>query len=666
MKKINKVLGWVLVLMMVTGCFGTTAFAATVNDDQTITLKIIHTNDTHSRYSYSVKNNTIGYAKLKTIINQESPDLVVDAGDIFHGQSFATIETGGSIAELMAAVGFDAIAPGNHDFNYGSARLLELGTMANTKILGNNVTDSESGNPFFSDDYLIKDIVVDGEVIRIGVFGLISPDIYSDTAPANVAGLTFGSRESVLVTARQSVAALEAQDCDVIVALTHIGDSDNGTLMRSDAIAEGAPGIDVIVDGHTHDVENREVNGTLIVQTGCYSSAVGAVEITLKKVVALAARFEVPEAENREVAPTEEIAAEETTADEAVTVELFEPEMTEEEIPAQAGGDENVSGETDVEATQALAEKSTLELTPEIQTDATEVSYLVVSKTETLTTVAQATDELIPADPTVAALTATIEAREEPIKKQVVGNTPVKLGGPTDNIWQDVRLGELNLGRALSDSYRFVTGAEIAVENAGGIRAQIPAGEINKGQVIDVLPFGNYLVTKQVTGADIKKMLETSIELGVKNQNAKDKNDNSWPGNSGSYLQWSGITAAYDLTKPAGQRVYSAKVGGVDLDPNRTYTLACNNYLATSSDYPGLQAAGVINEYSACDEAFISYLKTAGNDRFMAAINTPNVTAGTAPQPVPNPQPGQPGQKQSANNPRTGYGQWGWGFVLCR
>ena len=289
MKKINKVLSLVLVLMIVTGCFGTTAFAATVNDDQTVTIKIIHTNDTHSRYSYCVKNNTIGYAKLKTIIDHEKPDLVVDAGDIFHGQSFATIEKGGSIAELMAAVGFDAIAPGNHDFNYGSTRLLELGTMANTKILGNNVTYSDSGKPFFSDDYLIKDIVVDDEVIRIGVFGLISPDIYSDTAPANVAGLTFGTRETVLATAQNSVAALEAQGCDVIVALTHIGDSDNGTLMRSDTIAEGAPGIDVIIDGHTHDVENREVNGTLVVQTGCYFSAVGEVEITLKKNAALGA-----------------------------------------------------------------------------------------------------------------------------------------------------------------------------------------------------------------------------------------------------------------------------------------------------------------------------------------------------------------------------------------
>lgn len=664
MKKINKVLGLVLIMLMVMGCFGSMAFAATVNDDQTITLKVIHTNDTHSRYTYSAKNNTIGYAKLKTIINQESPDLIVDAGDIFHGQSFATIETGGSIAELMAAVGFDAIAPGNHDFNYGSSRLLELGTMANTKILGNNVVDADSGAAFFADEYLVKEIEVDGEAIKIGVFGLISPDIYSETAPSNVAGLTFGTRESVIATAQQSVAALKAQGCDLIIALTHIGDSDNGTLMRSDAIAQGAPGIDVIVDGHTHDVENREVNGTLIVQTGCYSSAVGEVEITLKKVVALAARVEVPEAVNTEAVAVEAVLAKETAADEAITVELFEVEIPAEEIPEEDVWEENVSGEIDTAVIEDPGEEDTMMPTTDTQTEGLEVSYTVVSKTETLTTVAQATDELIPADPTVAALTAAIEAREEPIKKQVVGNTPVKLGGSTDNIWQDVRLGELNLGRALSDSYRFATGAEIAVENAGGIRAQILAGDINKGQVIDVLPFGNYLVTKSVSGADLLKMLETSIEIGVKNQIAKDKNDNSWPTNSGSYLQWSGITASYDLTKPAGQRVFSAKVGTAELDPNRMYTIACNNYLATSSDYPGLKDTGIINEYSACDEAFISYLENAGYDRFMAAINTPNVTAGTAPQPGPNPQPVQPAQKQSANNPRTGYGQWGWGLRL--
>ncbi|MDP2843382.1 MAG: hypothetical protein Q8O06_07090 [Acetobacterium sp.] len=70
MKKINKVLALVLLLVMVSGCWVTTALAATVNEDQTITLRIIHTNDIHSRYSYSSQNNTLGFAKLKTVINQ--------------------------------------------------------------------------------------------------------------------------------------------------------------------------------------------------------------------------------------------------------------------------------------------------------------------------------------------------------------------------------------------------------------------------------------------------------------------------------------------------------------------------------------------------------------------------------------------------------------------
>jgi 2',3'-cyclic-nucleotide 2'-phosphodiesterase (5'-nucleotidase family) len=572
MKQLKKLFCLGILAFMIWGSWGSAALAATVNDDQSITLKIIHTNDTHSRYTYSTKNNTLGFAKLKTIINQETPDLVVDAGDIFHGQSFATIETGGSIAELMAAVGYDAMAPGNHDFNYGSSRLLELETLANTRILGNNVVYADSGTSFFDQAYLVKDIDAGGIPIRIGVFGLISPDVYTDTAPANVEGLSFGTRESVVETAKQAVTELKAQGCDVIVALTHMGDADNGQLMRSDAIAEAVSGIDVIVDGHTHDVENQVVNQTLIVQTGCYSSAVGEVALTLKK---------------------------------------------------PAGSDSEV-----------------------------------VDKSATLITAAEATDDVIPADPAVDELTKAIEAREDPIKKQVVGDTPVKLGGETDNIWEAVRLGELNLGRVLTDSYRFVTGADIAIENAGGIRAQIDPGAITKGQVIDVLPFGNYLVTKKVTGAEVLDILETSIQLGIDNQAAKDAGDNAWPKNSGSYLQWGGITAQYDSSKPAGQRVFSAKVGGSDVDPNQVYGVACNNYLATSSDYPALKNAAVVNEYPACDEAFITYLQTAGTERFLEAINTPNITAGAAPQPEPSPQPVQSALKQSLVNPRTGYSLW--------
>ncbi len=597
----------VFMVLICLGFWGTSVLGATLNDDQTITLRIIHTNDMHARYTYNEKYHTIGYAKLKTMINRDDPDLVVDGGDSFHGQSSATIENGGSIAQLMAAVGYDAMASGNHDFNYGSTRLLELGMIAQTKILGANVRYSDSGEAFFDDFYLIKEINVGGERIKIGVFGLINPDIYSETAPANVEGLTFGNRESTIEVAKQSVADLKEKGCDIIVAITHIGDSNNGTLMRSDAIALGAPGIDLIVDGHTHDIENYEVNDTLIVQTGHYSSAVGEVAITIKQ--------------------------NDQDSNQAMDGKNDEMELLDDE------------------------ENKALEITEK------EATYTVIQKIETLTPVSQATDELIPADETVAALISEIEAREDPIKKQIVGNTPVKLGGNTDNIWEDARLAELNLGRVLSDSYRFITGADIGIENAGGIRAQIEAGEINKGQVIDVLPFGNYLVTKKISGSDILKIMERSIQIGVRNQVAKDNQD-SWPDNCGSYLQWSGITAQYDLSKPKGKRIFSAKIGNEKLNDVKYYTIVCSSYLETSDDYPELKAAEVLNEYGACDESLISYLKNAENQRFITAINIPNITVGIEPEMIPEIDPKidlelvpeqEKIQKQSQNNPKTGY-----------
>lgn len=77
------------------------------------------------------------------------------------------------------------------------------------------------------------------------------------------------------------------------------------------------------------------------------------------------------------------------------------------------------------------------------------------------------------------------------------------------------------MGRVITDSYLYATGADIAIDNAGGIRAEIQEGNITKGQVIDVLPFGNYLLTKE--------MFENNIELGINNKTANIKNDNFWP-----------------------------------------------------------------------------------------------------------------------------------------
>lgn len=78
-------------------------------------ITIAHTNDIHARSSFDGYNRTIGFPKMKTILNNIGADLVLDAGDHFHGQAFTTAENGESIARPVNAAGYD-VAAGNHDW----------------------------------------------------------------------------------------------------------------------------------------------------------------------------------------------------------------------------------------------------------------------------------------------------------------------------------------------------------------------------------------------------------------------------------------------------------------------------------------------------------------------------------------------------------------------
>jgi 2',3'-cyclic-nucleotide 2'-phosphodiesterase (5'-nucleotidase family) len=506
-----------------------------------VTLTIVYTNDTHARYTYDEDNNTIGYSKLMTIVNQEEADLLLSAGDIYHGISFGTIDQGESIAAMMKAVGYDAMAPGNHDFNYGSDRLTELEKLSETPILGANVLEIDSSESFFQQDYLIKEINIEGETVKVGIFGLINPDIYDEISDKDVSGLTFGTEESTIETAQQCADTLTEEKCDVIIALTHIGDSDSG-IMKSEKLAENTEGIDLIIDGHSHDVENTVIGDTLIVQSGYYYDAVGVVALTL--------------------------------------------------------------------------EENIIKL---------ESAYTVTGKTGNIIKVEDAGDDEIHSDEEIENLIESLVKKQEPILDEVVGYSPVYLGGTPGNLWPEIRTGELNLGRVITDAYCYNTGADIAIENAGAIRSEIAEGNITKGDVINTLPFGNYLVTKELTGSDITSLLESSLTIGAENQEAY-QSGGDFPKNSGSYLQWSGVDVEYNPAAADGQKVISVKINGEELQPNQTYTIACNNYIAESDNYKELQTADVVTEYDACDEALIDYLNHAGEQRFTDAVNNQRIT----------------------------------------
>ena len=246
------------------------------SDDETIVdLNIFHTNDIHG----GVDEN-IGFAKFKHFINlaneytRAEGYLVLDAGDIFHGTPFATVELGESVAQVLKVVGYDAMSPGNHDFNYGQDRLVELGKVADVELLAANVKTIEGKLRY--GDCFVKEI----GGMSVGLFGLTTPETVTKTNPENVVGLTFGTEEEIVAEAKLMVQVLQERGVDVIIGLMHMG-IDTDSRIKSTTIASQVDDIDLIIDGHSHSELNQYeiVNGTILTSTGEHFKNVGVVTI---------------------------------------------------------------------------------------------------------------------------------------------------------------------------------------------------------------------------------------------------------------------------------------------------------------------------------------------------------------------------------------------------
>lgn len=269
--KSRKLLSLLIALSMVFALvFG--SIASVYADENVVTITIVHTNDTHSRV-----DSGVGFAKVAAKIKElkeENPNvMVVDAGDTLHGQPFATISKGESIIKVMNAVGYDVMTPGNHDFNYGQERLVELAKYAEFPIISANVIKQDGTT--LLESYVIKEV----GGLKIGIFGLSTPETAYKTNPKNVEGLTF---ENPVEVAKKMVEELKAKDVDAIIALVHLG-IDKESVDTSYLLRDNVEGIDLIIDGHSHskletiDNEGKDVK---IVSTGEYNNNLGIVKLT--------------------------------------------------------------------------------------------------------------------------------------------------------------------------------------------------------------------------------------------------------------------------------------------------------------------------------------------------------------------------------------------------
>jgi 2',3'-cyclic-nucleotide 2'-phosphodiesterase (5'-nucleotidase family) len=173
-----------------------------------------------------------------------------------------------------------------------------------------------------------------------------------------------------------------------------------------------------------------------------------------------------------------------------------------------------------------------------------------------------------------------VSAREEELDAELseaVGETAV----PLEVRREAVRSEETNIGNFIA--MRDETGADVALQNGGSIRADriIEPGELTLRDVIETLPFENYVVMLEVTGETLREALELSVSTVAEGH--------------GRFLQVSGLSFSYDPDAPAGTRVREVTVGGEALDPERTYTLATNSFMAGGGDgYEMLAGAPVL------------------------------------------------------------------------
>jgi 5'-nucleotidase len=176
-------------------------------------------------------------------------------------------------------------------------------------------------------------------------------------------------------------------------------------------------------------------------------------------------------------------------------------------------------------------------------------------------------------DPQIAALVAGLNKPIDALTKQVIGSSAVDLNGDR----KVCRFAECSMGNLITDAMRADTGAQIALENGGGIRASMAAGDITLGDVLNVLPFGNLVSTFKLKGADLKTVLENSVSRVDAEEG------------TGRFLQVSGLRFTFDAKQPVGSRVVSVEVLDASgqyktLKEDEIYTVATNDFTREGGD----------------------------------------------------------------------------------
>ena len=584
------------------------------------TVTVMHTNDIHGSYKYSYNaskgTGAIGFDGLAVLysVQNNAPDFLLDAGDTFHGQSFATMSEGKSIAELMNtfyANGYDATTPGNHDWSYGADKLRTMAGNGATStpfaMLCANATSSngvwsssitKTLNRTWKDD---EDSSTFNYKIKVGVVGAMDETLGSSLRADLIKGTSFSGAADAINTEAKRLR--ENEGCNVIVCIAH--------TLNAKTFAAQLNGVNALVAGHEHINLNENVTGAdgkpvRVVEAGSAFAEVGLLSIPYEY----------------------DTKGTETTNDDIVTV---------------SAGDsaETLYATKDVD--DLLADPNNQNILDEVR------------------------------DNKIKPLGDAFEIESNKVLGTSTANYFYGEDAAGTHGWEMVRTTDFRpseagdttkaqtIGHVICGSYLNLTGADLAIENAGGIRGGIAAGDVTAGNVIAISPYGNTLETWAMTGADFLAALEHSLEIsdecndsyekqqayvaaGHTEQEAQDMY--KWRDDSGSVLSFGGINVTIDWTQSEGKRIVSATLtkDGSTLDPAKTYTVATNNYIITNTtDFPTFANATKHTEWGTCEAALRTLIGQNGWESKMTSL-AGTISFGSAavdptPTPAPTPEP---------------------------
>lgn len=245
-------------------------------------IVILYENDVHCEVS--------GYSKLAAmkneLLNTYKHVGVVSCGDFVQGGTLGAVSKGEYIIKIMNKVGYDAIALGNHEFDYQLARLNELNELSNTRFLSCNFTRINDDSTYF-DPY----VIVSYGRTDVAYVGITTPDTITSTNPSQFMNedgeviYTFNN-DRLYEVIQNNIDAAKSAGADYVIALSHVGYSESGDIDDVTDIIENTDGFDAVLDAHSHSVieeitvKDKSGDDVILSSTGTKFEHIGKLTIT--------------------------------------------------------------------------------------------------------------------------------------------------------------------------------------------------------------------------------------------------------------------------------------------------------------------------------------------------------------------------------------------------